>query len=139
MNKVQIIGNITKDLEMRTTATGSNVLSFNIATNENYKDKNGQKVEKVEFHSCIAFGKIGELIKTYCYKRSKLYIEGKLQTRNWDDKNGIKKYKTEILVQNIEFLSKGNAQKSENIVQQDEEVPLISADEEEINIDDIPF
>lgn len=141
MNKIQLIGNITTNLETRVTTSGSNILPFTIATNENYKDKNGQKVEKAEFHSCVAFGKVGELIKTYCGKGSKIYVEGKLQTRSWDDKNGQKKFKTEIMVQNIEFLSqrKDNAQKEENIVQQDDETPLIIADEEEIDIEQIPF
>ena len=99
LNKVQLIGNITKTPEIRSTNDGTKIANFTLATNESYKNKEGVKVEKAEFHRIVIFGKIAEIVEKYTDTGSKLYIEGRLQTRKWTDKNGVDKYSTEIVLQ----------------------------------------
>ena len=133
MNKAQVIGNITQDIEMKQTPNWQNVVSTSIATNENYTDKEGNKQQKVEFHNIVAWGKTAELMNNYLGKGSKIYAEWKLQTRNWE-KEWVKFYRTEIIVQNIEFLSK----KPETAEPKPETTPKPHP-ADEISIEDIPF
>lgn len=102
INKVILVGNTTKDPEIRSTQDGKEIANFSLATSENWKDKDGNKQEKVEFHKISVFsqGLVG-IIKSYVKKGSKLYIEGTLQTRKWTDKNGVEKYTTEVVLQNF--------------------------------------
>ena len=102
-NKVILIGNLGRDPELRYTTSGEAVANFSLATAETYKDENGKKIEKVEWHRIVAFGNKAEVIAQYAKKGKKLYIEGKLQTRDWTDKDGIKRYTTEILVRVVKF------------------------------------
>lgn len=105
VNKVQIIGNITSNLELKALPTGTKVCSFSVATNESYKDGTGKKIEKVEYHNVVSFGKSAEILAQYMVKGSQIYIEGKLQTRTWE-KDGQKHYRTEILVISFQFGNK---------------------------------
>lgn len=104
VNKVIIIGHLGKDPEVRYTPSGQAVANFSLATTENWNDKQGQKQEKTEWHRIVAWGKTAELAGEYLAKGRQVYVEGKLQTRQWDDRDGNKKYTTEIVAQNITFL-----------------------------------
>ena len=105
VNKVILVGNLGKDPEVRYTPGGQAVANFTIATNENWTDKQGQKQERTEWHSVVLWGKPAEIVKQFVTKGQKLYIEGRLQTRSWDDKDGKKRYMTEIVAQDFMFLS----------------------------------
>jgi len=141
LNKVMLIGNLTRDPELKTTPSGDSVASFSIATNFTWKNKEGQKQEKAEFHNIVAWRKLAEIIGQYLKKGSKIYIEGRLQTRNWEDQNGVKHYRTEIIADNMIMLdSKGQSDYSapSNETVQIDEQTLPPADDE-INVEDIPF
>ena len=99
LNKVQLIGNICKTPEIRSTGGGVKIANFTLATNESWRDKDGNKKDKTEFHRVVIFGKIAEIVEKYVDTGSKLYIEGALQTRKWTDKDGNDKYSTEIVLQ----------------------------------------
>ena len=104
VNKVILIGNLGRDPELRRTANGSSVVSFSLATTERYNDKNGERQDRTEWHNIVAWGKLGELANQYLKKGCSAYIEGRLTTRSWDDKDGNKRYKTEIVANQIQFL-----------------------------------
>jgi len=104
INKVILIGRLGKDPEMRFTQSKQAVANFSLATNESWKDKGGQKQEKTEWHNVVLWARLAELASEYLHKGSQVYIEGRLQTRSWDDKDGIKHYTTEIIGQNMQFL-----------------------------------
>ncbi len=109
LNKVMLIGHLGSDPELRYTEGNVPVASFNVATNESYKDQNGNLVDRTEWHRCVAWRKLAELFGEYLKKGSKVYLEGKLQTRSWDDKEGNKRYTTEIVISDFTFLdSKGS-------------------------------
>jgi single-strand DNA-binding protein len=106
VNKVTLLGNVGKDPEFRATAGGMTVASFSLATTDRAKDQTGNYVDKTEWHNLVAFQRTAEIIRDYVKKGSKIYIEGKIQTRSWDDKtSGEKKYRTEILVNELVLLS----------------------------------
>jgi single-strand DNA-binding protein len=111
INKVILIGNLGKDPEVRHSPTGQAVCNLSIATSESWTDKNGQKQEKTEWHRVVVFSKLAELCGQYLSKGRQAYIEGKLQTRSWQDKDGQTRYTTEVVAQSIQFLG-GNAGKS---------------------------
>jgi single-strand DNA-binding protein len=104
VNKVILIGNLGKDPEFKYTPGGQPVATFSLATTERFSDKNGQRQEKTEWHNIVAWGKLAELVNQYLKKGRSAYIEGKLTTRSWDDKDGNKRYKTEIVANTIQFL-----------------------------------
>lgn len=104
VNKVLLIGRLGKDPEVRYTTTGGSVATFSIATNENWTDKNGQKQERTEWHRIVAWGKLGEICGQYLSKGREAFVEGRLQTREWTDKDGNKRYTTEIVASNVQFL-----------------------------------
>lgn len=109
LNKVTLIGNLGADPELRYTEGNVPVASFNIATNESYKDQSGTLVERTEWHRIVVWRKLAEVLAEYLKKGSKVYLEGKLQTRTWEDKDGIKRYTTEVVVNDFMFLdSRGN-------------------------------
>ncbi len=105
LNKVMLIGNLGKDPEIRYTQSGAAVATFNVATTENWKDKDGQKQESTEWHRVVAWAKLAETCGEYLHKGSKVYIEGKLQTRKWQDQNGNDKFTTEIVAREMKMLS----------------------------------
>jgi single-strand DNA-binding protein len=104
INKAIIIGNLGADPEVRYTQGGQAVASFNLATSETYTDKAGERQEKTEWHRIVAWGKLAELCGEYLKKGRQAYIEGRLQTRQWDDKDGNKRYTTEIVANVVQFL-----------------------------------
>ncbi|MBE2251372.1 MAG: single-stranded DNA-binding protein [Myxococcus sp.] len=107
VNKVILIGNLGKDPEVRFTPAGAAVANFNIATNESWTDKSGQKQERTEWHRIVVWGKLAELCGEYLKKGRQCYVEGRLQTREWTDKEGKKNYTTEVVAQSVQFLGGG--------------------------------
>lgn len=104
VNKVILIGNLGSDPEKRVTGTGQSVTTFNIATNERWQDKSGQKQERTEWHRIVVWGTQGDNCAQYLSKGRPVYIEGRLQTREWNDKEGNKRYTTEVIAQRVQFL-----------------------------------
>ncbi len=104
INKVILIGRLGSNPEVRYTTGGGAVANFNLATNESWTDKAGQKQERTEWHRIVVWGKLGELCGQYLTKGRQAFIEGRLQTREWNDKEGAKRYTTEIVAQNVQFL-----------------------------------
>ena len=132
INRAFLYGNLTRDPELKALPSGSSVVSFGMATNRTYKDKDGAKKEDTEFHNVVAFGKQAELIAQYVQKGNPLYVEGRIQTRSWDSE-GEKKYRTEIVVESFQVGPKTERS-------QHEEAPVSEAESnQEINPEDIPF
>ena len=104
LNKVTLIGRLGQDPEIRYTQSGSAVANVTIATNDYWTDKQGEKQEKTEWHSLVLWGKLADLAQSYLKKGSQVYIEGRLQTRDWEDQQGQKHYKTEVVVTTMQFL-----------------------------------
>ena len=104
VNKVIIVGNLGADPELRYTNSGTAVANFRIATNDRWTDKSGESQEKTEWHSIVAWSKLGEICGKYLKKGRPVYIEGRLQTRSWEDQSGNKRYTTEIIAQNMQML-----------------------------------
>lgn len=133
INKVIILGNVGQPPEIRYLPNGGAVANFTIATSETWKDKNsGEKQEKTEWHRCTAYRKLAEIIGEYVIKGSKVYVEGKLQTRKWQGQDGQDRYTTEIIVYEMQMLNSQNSTQSPN---QSEPQP---ATEDNFD-DDIPF
>lgn len=140
-----IIGNLTRDPESRNTPNGQLVASFSVATNLVWTDQSGQQQKKVEFHNIVAWRKLAEICSKYLKKGSKVYIEGRLQTTDWTGQDGVKRYKTEIVAENLIMLdNRGNSSgqlepsqgnRSEEVI----EIPEDSVEDEEIKIENIPF
>jgi single-strand DNA-binding protein len=108
LNRAELIGRLGKDPEVRYTPDGTMVTNFSIATTESYKDKSGEKVQKTEWHRIVTFGKLAEICGNYLTKGKLIYIAGKIQTRSWDNKDGVKQYTTEIVANDMKMLdSKG--------------------------------
>lgn len=153
LNKVMIIGNLTRDPEVRNTPNGTNVASFSVATNFVWKDQNGQKQERAEFHNVVAWRKLADVCSQYLRKGSKVYLEGRLQTRDWDGQDGVKRYRTEIIAENMIMLDRaGNTpggmmprnggmsgMSSEPMIDIDEGIGSSNFQEEEIKVENIPF
>ena len=140
LNKVMIIGNLTRDPETRNLPSGQSVSSFSVATNRRWKDaQTGEPKEASEFHNIVAWGKLADICNQYLKKGSKVYLEGRLQTRSWDDQNGNKKYRTEIVANNLIMLDRagsvpGTKSEAPAPTKKDEK-----SAEEEISVEDIPF
>ena len=107
VNKVILIGNLGADPELRYTPAGAAVASFNIATTEKWKDKDGQMQERTDWHRVVAWGKLAEIMGEWLKKGSQVYLEGRLQTRSYEDTNGVKKFITEVVAQEMEMLGGG--------------------------------
>lgn len=108
VNKALLLGNVGKDPEVRTTASGQSVASFSLATSRRWKDRDGNKQEQTEWHNVVAWGKLADVVSKYVTKGSKLYIEGRIETQSWDDKaSGAKKYKTQIVAEFLTMLGDG--------------------------------
>lgn len=147
LNKVMIIGRLTRDPEMRSTPNGANVVSFSVATGFTWTDQSGQKKEQTEFHNVVAWRKLAEIIGQYLKKGSQVYIEGRLQTRTWEGQDGKKNYRTEIIADNMIMLGRagGSNNQSPAPAQFSNEAPAstpaAASNTPEIQIDDadIPF
>lgn len=149
LNKVQLIGNVTMEPEVKQTPNWQFVANLNIATNRTWKDASGMKQEQTEFHSIVIWGKLAEIVQQYVQKGKKIYIEWRLQTRNWEDQAGQKRYKTEIVADNIILLGTPGWREDSNdsfpVSSSSDEFSepktkkSIPKQEQEINIEDIPF
>ncbi len=152
LNKAFLYGNLTRDPELKALPGGTQVVSFGIATNRTFKDKNGAKQEQVEYHNITAFGRPAEVMAQYLKKGKPVFIEGRIQTRSWDDKaTGEKKYRTEIVADNFQFGPQAPGSgagagsysaPSAGPSTPKEEAPsldTINYPEEDINPEDIPF
>ena len=142
INKAILFGNLTRDPELRALPSGMNVCNFSIATNRVYKDKDGKKQEQTDFHNVVVFGRQADTVNQYLKKGSSAYIEGRMQTRSWEQ-NGEKKYRTEVVADSVQFgprSSGGGGRKQEDDSQ---DAPSAAAGidypKDDINPDDIPF
>ena len=153
VNKVFLFGNLTRDPELRALPSGMNVVSFSVATNRVYKDRDGKKQEQTDFHNVVVFGRQADTINQYLKKGSSVFVEGRLQTRSWE-KDGKKNYRTEVIADRVQFGPRGSGARSSGSGQggRDDEMgggrddessaptnPGIEYPKEEINPDDIPF
>lgn len=109
LNRAQLIGNVTRDPELKQIPGGQTVASFSIATNFVWKDQSGQRQEKAEFHNIVAWRKLAEIVGQFVKKGSKVYVEGRIQTRDWEGEDGVKRYRTEIVAENVIMLDKKGA------------------------------
>lgn len=127
INKVILIGNVTRDPEIRTTASGQSVATFTIATNRGWITRDNRKMQSAEYHDVVAWAHLADLCKTHIHKSKLLYIEGYLKTRNWDTPEGIRKFKTEVVINDLVILEKRNMNDQNN--DRDMEVPNESLSE----------
>jgi len=147
LNKAQLIGRITNDPEVKALPSGISVAKFGLATNHIYKTKEGEKKETAQFHNCVAFGKLADIIKQWTKKGQEVYVEGRIEYRTWDKKDGGKGYITEIMIETFQMGAKarGNDGGSRESVRENKEesshvVPVIDLNEENENKDeDLPF
>jgi len=148
VNKVLLLGNVGKDPEIRSTAGGMTIASFTLATADRQKDAQGNWADKTEWHNLVCFQRTAEVVRDYVKKGTQLFIEGKIQTRSWDDKeSGQKRYKTEILVNELTLLgsksggSEGGGYSKSSTASYDQRPPASQPDYADTGItdDDIPF
>lgn len=159
LNKVFILGNLTRDPELRQTQTGQAVCTFGVATNRFYTDGGGQKQQQVEFHTVVAWGRNAEIINQYLRKGNLILVEGRVQTRSWQDQQNVKHYRTEIVAERVQLGPRGGgggspggwgdqqsagapaSQPSAEQKSAEEATPIIElpGEGEEIDVKDIPF
>ncbi len=156
LNRAMIIGNATRDVELRTTPNGKSVASFAVATNRRWTDASGEQKDEVQYHEIVCWGKLAEIANQIIRRGSKVYVEGRLQTRNWEGQDGAKRQKTEIIAENLIALSGRSESVSSSTVdlpsQDSDDTPPKPAkkelkkeesekpnDSDEINLDEIPF
>lgn len=164
-NRVIILGNLTRDPDVRSLPSGQTVANFGIATNRIWKDQAGNKQQQVEFHNVVAFGRLGEICSQYLKKGNMVLIEGRIQTRSWQGQDGVKRFRTEIVTENMQLgpknLSAGNSfgpsASSPSVAPAGGDIPTVNIDDEppvesygtempsakktdeEVNIEEIPF
>lgn len=155
LNKAILVGRLTQDPESRSTTSGQTVCSFGMATNRTWTDsETKEKKESTEFHNIVAWGRLAEIISQYLKKGNLALIEGRIQTRSWEDQNGNKRYRTEIIAENLQMGPKGESQSAsfqqKPPKEKTEEIPVIEEDEgkapkkdkndeNEVDVKDIPF
>jgi len=151
-NKAIIIGNVTRDPEIKALPSGAKVTSLSVATNRVWKDQSGAKKEQTDFHNVVVFGRQAETVAQYIKKGSMLMVEGRIQTRSWDDKDGKKNYRTEIVADRVQFGPRGGTTPAAGAVTGgndpqanspanagSKEVETIEYPDDDINAEDIPF
>lgn len=144
LNKAFIIGNLTRDPELKSLPSGQNVASFGIATNRFYTGKDKQRQQDTQFHNIVAFGRLADIVSQYLKRGSLVLIEGRIQNRSWQGQDGQKKYRSEIVAQSLQLgprgaKTDGPAGTPPQEAQKQEEVDTIEYGEENINPDEIPF
>jgi len=150
LNKVMIIGNLTRDPEVRQTTVGQMVATFSVATNRFWKDTNGNQNEETEYHDVVAWGKLAEICQSYLKTGTAIYIEGRLKTRSWEGQDGNKRYKTEIILSDLNIISRkkdsdesGMTKSDDRIAEVVDETSAVDDSDvnsvDKINIEDIPF
>ena len=148
-NKAFILGNLTRDPELRTLPSGQSVATFGIATNRFWTDRTGQKQKDSQFHNIVVFGKTADIAKQYLSKGGLVFVEGRIQTRSWEGQDGIKKYRTEVVAERLQLgprnsfssqpaptEAEGNKKRG---IPGKEDIDTIEYPEEDINPEDIPF
>lgn len=136
VNKVILVGNVGTDPEIRYLEGGVAVANFSLATSESYKNKNGERVEQTEWHRIVLWRGLAEVVEKYVKKGTQLYIEGRLQTRSWEDQNGNKRFTTEIVADNMKMLSRKSDRPAEESSNTEAFTPPAVADD---SPDDLPF
>lgn len=140
VNKVILVGNVGKDPEVKYTPSGVALAKFSLATNERYKDKSGEWQDRTEWHNILAWERLAEIVGEYVHKGAKLYVEGRLQTSSWEDRqSGDKKYRTEIVARDIVLMGSREAGAETERESADEEREPVHAGAGEIMDEDIPF
>lgn len=140
LNRATLIGRVTRDPEMRTTPSGQSVTTLSVATNRAWTDNAGVKQERSEFHNCVLWGKLAEIASQYVTKGRRVYIEGRIETRDWTGQDGVKRYRTEIVAENMIMLDGAKGAGSTGPVSTNgspSQPPEVV--EEEIKVEDIPF
>lgn len=147
LNRAMLIGNLTRDPELRKTANGQSVASFSIATNRSFTTQTGERKEQADYHNIVAWGRLAEICAQYLTKGKKIYVDGRIQNREWEGTDGQKRYRTEVVVENMIMLDragnsgasfKGSSEVSGDIPMGDEPSAPVPADDE-IKLEDIPF
>lgn len=142
LNKVIVIGNLTRDPELKQTPNGQSVCTVGLATNRTWSNATGEKQEQVEYHNIVVWGKLAEICAQYLQKGRKAYFEGRLQTRDWEGQDGVRRYRTEIVAENMIMLDRSGAPSTGGGASAPSEYaqpePPAHADDE-IKIEDIPF
>lgn len=144
LNRATIIGNLTRDPEVRQTPNGQSVCTFGVATNRSWTGSDGQKQEQTEFHNVVAWGKLAEICGQYLTKGRKVYVDGRLQTRDWEGQDGVRRYRTEIITENMIILDRaggapaGGGANAFTPPTPPKDEPSANPDDE-INVEDIPF
>lgn len=145
LNKASLIGRVTRDPELKALPSGTPVVKLGLATNHTFKNKDGEKQESVQFHNLVAFGKLAEIISSYVKKGQMIYVDGRIEYRTWEKKDGGKGTQTEIVLENLQMGPRAagggvTGQRSESAYEgaPDAEIAATGA-EEDINPDDIPF
>lgn len=142
LNRATILGRLTRDPEVRSTPTGKSVATLGIATNRVITDPQGNKKEYVEYHNCVLWGRLAEIAGQYLTKGRKVYVEGRLQTRDWVGTDGVKRYKTEIVVEQMIMLDGPRGTSSPAASSRNDSPPAFEpsgGEEQEIKVEDIPF
>lgn len=140
LNKVTLIGHLGADPEVRHLEGGKSVANFSLATTESYKNKDGERVDSTEWHRLVIWGNLVKVVEKYVKKGSKIYVEGKIRQRSYEDKEGVTKYITEILVNNLLMLdSKPQSQGAQSAEELHEEYATNQANGNNENLDDLPF
>lgn len=145
LNKAQLIGNLTADPELRQTTTGQQVCSFSVATNRTWTNQQGEKQEQADYHNIVAWGRLAEICGQYLHKGKKVFIEGRLQTRDWEGQDGVKRYRTEVVAENMIMLDRPSGQQGGGRQNSGgygspamQDAPADNPDDE-IKLEDIPF
>lgn len=143
LNKVMLIGNLTRDPEVRSTSQGANVATFSIATNMRWTNQAGERQEKAEFHNVVAWRRLADIAGQYLKRGMKIYVEGRLQTRSWDDAQGAKHWRTEVVAENLIMLDRASGGGTQPQEPQGMAEPAAAApeapEETTVNVEDIPF
>jgi len=143
LNKVILIGRLTRDPETKVLPSGQSLTSFGLATGRFYTDKNGQKQQQTEFHNIVLFGKLADIASQFLFKGSLTMIEGRLQTRTWQDSAGNKRYRTEVIAQALQLgpraAGKVIPSEKETVEEEKEKIPIIEEGEEEIDVSSLPL
>lgn len=146
LNRVMILGRLTRDPEVRSTPSGQSVANVGVATSRVWKDTSGTRQERPEYHNVVLWGKLADIAGQYLGKGRRVYIEGRLETRDWTGQDGVKRYRTEIIAENLIMLDaprSGQSQgESTNGMRSDEDrapAPPTSIPDDEIKVEDIPF
>lgn len=138
LNRSQVLGRVTQDPELRQTPSGQSVVSFSVATNRTWKDASGEQKEQAEFHNIVAWGKLAEIVGNYCKKGGRVFVEGRLQTRSWEDNEAKKHWKTEIVADNVILLDSKSVKSGND----GDDLPAEHVSRksgEDISIEEVPF